>query len=280
MERRIVALRRLEGLGPARIAGIVGMHASTVHRVLVRHGVSRLSDLDRTTKEPIRRMEMTRPGELVHVDIKKLGRIPVRWRLARQRARGGARALAQDQGWLRLRAFSGRWLHPSWPTQRFSMTSSASTAAAFWRRAEAYFASHGHHRRTGHHGQRVVLSHPTTSLERSKPPRTPSPGPIGPRPMGRSSDSIEPCSGSGLTSGHGTQMPSAPDGLLTGSTSTTITDTTPPSGAHRSDRVRQSLRSLQLASDLRPRRRCRGELTVVDLQLALSSLAVGRPGSH
>ena len=42
VERRIVALRRSRGLGPARIAGIVGMHASTVHRVLVRHGVSRL----------------------------------------------------------------------------------------------------------------------------------------------------------------------------------------------------------------------------------------------
>ena len=43
-ERRIVTLRQRKGLGPARIAGIVGMHPSTVHRVLVRHGMSRLSD--------------------------------------------------------------------------------------------------------------------------------------------------------------------------------------------------------------------------------------------
>src|SRR5580658_445041 len=76
VERRILTLRQSEGLGPARIAGIVGMHASTVHRVLERQGISRLSDLDRTTREPIRRYEMNRPGELVHVDIKKLGRIP------------------------------------------------------------------------------------------------------------------------------------------------------------------------------------------------------------
>ena len=75
-ERRIVTLRQKRGLGPARIAGILGMHPSTVHRVLVRHQVSRLGDLDRTTRAPIRRYEMSRPGELVHVDIKKLGRIP------------------------------------------------------------------------------------------------------------------------------------------------------------------------------------------------------------
>ncbi len=75
-ERRIRWLRRNRGLGPARIAGIVRMPASTVHAVLVRHGLNRLDHLDRVTRAPIRRMEMTRPGELVHVDVKKLGRIP------------------------------------------------------------------------------------------------------------------------------------------------------------------------------------------------------------
>src|SRR5271170_6208256 len=54
VEQRIVSLRQSRGLGPARIAGIVGMHASTVHRVLERRGISRLSDLDRATREPIR----------------------------------------------------------------------------------------------------------------------------------------------------------------------------------------------------------------------------------
>ena len=74
-ERRILTLRQRKGLGPARIAGIVGMHPSTVHRVLVRHGMSRLADLG-ATRAPIRRIEMSRPGELVHIDVKKLGRIP------------------------------------------------------------------------------------------------------------------------------------------------------------------------------------------------------------
>ena len=61
---------------PARIAGIVQLPASTVHAVLVRRGLNGLDCLDRPTRAPIRRMEMTRPGELVHVDVKKLGRIP------------------------------------------------------------------------------------------------------------------------------------------------------------------------------------------------------------
>jgi hypothetical protein len=44
--------------------------------VLVRHRLNRLDHLDRMTRAPIRRFEMSRPGELVHVDIKKLARIP------------------------------------------------------------------------------------------------------------------------------------------------------------------------------------------------------------
>ena len=112
IERRIVTLRQRRGLGPARIAGIVKMHPSTVHRVLVRHGVSRLCDLDRTTREPIRRYEMTRPGELVHVDIKKLGRIPKGggWRAHGRRA--GHRPQA-EHGRLRLRPLGDRRLLPA-----------------------------------------------------------------------------------------------------------------------------------------------------------------------
>ncbi len=52
------------------------MPASTVHRVLTRHGLGRLAFLDRPTGQVIRRFERDRPGELVHVDVKKLGRIP------------------------------------------------------------------------------------------------------------------------------------------------------------------------------------------------------------
>jgi transposase InsO family protein len=75
-ERRIVALRQSRKLGPARLAGIVGVPASTVHRVLVRHGLNRLRWMDRPTGRVIRRIETSRPGELVHIDVKKLARVP------------------------------------------------------------------------------------------------------------------------------------------------------------------------------------------------------------
>jgi transposase InsO family protein len=76
MEQRIVRLRERRKLGPARIASIVGVPASTVHRVLCRHGLNRLAWMDRPTGRVIRRIHTDRPGQLVHVDVKKLGRIP------------------------------------------------------------------------------------------------------------------------------------------------------------------------------------------------------------
>jgi transposase InsO family protein len=76
VERRIERLRRNRKLGPARIAGIVDMPASTVHRVLVRRQLNRLRWIDRPTGRVVRRIETSRPGELVHVDTKKLSRVP------------------------------------------------------------------------------------------------------------------------------------------------------------------------------------------------------------
>jgi transposase InsO family protein len=75
-ERRIVGLRVSRRLGPARIAWRLGLHASTVHAVLARYRCPALAHLDRATGVPVRRYERERPGELVHVDIKKLGNIP------------------------------------------------------------------------------------------------------------------------------------------------------------------------------------------------------------
>jgi transposase InsO family protein len=74
--RRIVHLRWKQRLGPVAIADRVGRAPSTVHAVLVRCRLNRLSHVDRATGEPIRRYERERPGELIHVDVKKLGNIP------------------------------------------------------------------------------------------------------------------------------------------------------------------------------------------------------------
>lgn len=71
----ILSLRRRLGAGPHRIAHELGLAASTVYGVLRRHGVSVLRQLDRTTRSVIR-YERAHPGELVHLDVKKFGRIP------------------------------------------------------------------------------------------------------------------------------------------------------------------------------------------------------------
>jgi transposase InsO family protein len=83
VEQRILELRRVERRGPDWIGAELGVPARTVSRVLARHGLPRLASLDPITGEVIRaskvtavRYERERPGELVHMDVKKLGRIP------------------------------------------------------------------------------------------------------------------------------------------------------------------------------------------------------------
>lgn len=72
--QRILDRRRRWKHGPHRLGPELGHPRSTVYGVLVRNGVSRLSHLDRPTGTVVR-YERQRPGELVHVDVKKLGRI-------------------------------------------------------------------------------------------------------------------------------------------------------------------------------------------------------------
>ncbi len=83
VEDRIIELRASERRGPDWLGAELGVPARTVSRVLLRRGQPRLSALDPMTGEVIRsskvtavRYERPRPGELVHMDVKKLGRIP------------------------------------------------------------------------------------------------------------------------------------------------------------------------------------------------------------
>jgi transposase InsO family protein len=73
---RIVSLRRRKRCGPVEIGALIGMPASTVHAVLRRCRLHRLSHLDRLTGEPIRRYEHDHPGAMLHADVTKLGNIP------------------------------------------------------------------------------------------------------------------------------------------------------------------------------------------------------------
>jgi transposase InsO family protein len=82
-EAAVVVARLLDRDGPVRIAAVTGVPARTVSRILARYGLPPLSWLDPITGETIRssrattnRYERKRQGELVHIDVKKLGRIP------------------------------------------------------------------------------------------------------------------------------------------------------------------------------------------------------------
>jgi transposase InsO family protein len=140
-ERRITSLRSKRGLGPARIAGIVDMAPSTVHRVLMRHGLNRLDHLDRLTRAPIRRFEMSRPGELVHVDVKKLARIP---------RGGGWRAHGRSKEHHGGQAHGGyAFIHSAIDGYsrlaycEVHANEQGHTAAEFWRRAQKFFSEQG-----------------------------------------------------------------------------------------------------------------------------------------
>jgi transposase InsO family protein len=74
--RQIVRIRWRRRLGPVQIAWQLGMPASTVHAVLTRCRINRLSHIDRVTGEPLRRYEHAYPGALIHVDVTKFGNIP------------------------------------------------------------------------------------------------------------------------------------------------------------------------------------------------------------
>jgi transposase len=98
VEDRIVELRERERRGPDFIGAELGVPARTVSRVLVRRGRPRLAALDPMTGQVIRaskqtavRYERSRPGELVHMDVKKLARIRRRRWLAGARPRGHRR---------------------------------------------------------------------------------------------------------------------------------------------------------------------------------------------
>ena len=96
--RQIVTLRWRHRLGPVQIGGRLGLPASTVHAVLVRCRINRLSRIDRVTGEPIRRYEHDHPGSLIHVDVTKFGNIP---------DGGGHRFLSRRQGAQNKRATPG-----------------------------------------------------------------------------------------------------------------------------------------------------------------------------
>ncbi len=147
-ERRVIGLRVSRRWGPARIAYLLGMNPATVHRILSRYGCLRLAWTDPATGAPLRaqrrrvvRYEHDAPGDLVHVDIKKLGRIP---------DGGGHKVLGRAAGKRNRRRGMGYWYihnavddHSRLAYSELLTDERKETAAAFWSRANAYFTGAG-----------------------------------------------------------------------------------------------------------------------------------------
>jgi len=148
VENQIVAWRKRHRCGPDEIGDKLGVCARTVSRVLRRRDVPYLRDCDpmtgaviRSSKSTAVRYERARPGELVHMDVKKLGRIPVGggWR-AHGRG-GGNRNRKRGSGFDYVHSLVDD--HSRLAYSEILPDEKGPTCADFLRRAAAYFAAHG-----------------------------------------------------------------------------------------------------------------------------------------
>jgi transposase InsO family protein len=153
-ERRIIKVRVIRRWGPARIAYLLGLNVSTVHRVLTRYRLAKLRWLDRATGRVVRRMESAHCGDLVHVDVKKLGKIPAGggWRML-GRSAGKHNSVTDKSAGIRGRnGDPGRgyhFLHTAIDAHSRLAYSELladerkQTAAEFWKRAHTWFRECG-----------------------------------------------------------------------------------------------------------------------------------------
>jgi hypothetical protein len=193
--------------------------------------MNRLTSLDRPTGQLIRRYERAHPGELVHMDVKKLGRL---------RPGGGHRIHGRDSAQHRHR---DREQGPGYDYVHAAIDDHSrlayaevladergETCAGFLRRAGAFFAAHNIQIQRVLTDNALAYHHSAdlkaTVAELGAVQRFV--GPTIPRPTARSSGSTAPCWPSGPMSAPIAPTPNAPPPWTTGSISTTITEPTPP----------------------------------------------------
>ena len=148
--KKVLRLRQ-RGWGPARIGPYAGLAASTVAKILRREHMPRLCDADladrQRARREVHRYERARPGELVHMDVKKLGRIPDGggWRVHGRDSDQGraAKQLAQRHrlGYAYLHTVLDD--HSRLAYTEILDDEQASTTVAFWHRACTWFTDHG-----------------------------------------------------------------------------------------------------------------------------------------
>jgi transposase InsO family protein len=151
VETAILELRQRERRGRDWVAAELDLAPRTVSRVLARHGVPRLWELDSITGELLRaskkttvRYERDRPGELVHMDVKKLGRIPDGggWRAQGQTAQNHrSRATPTRIGYDYVHSLVDD--HSRLAYSEILSDEKGTTCAGFLERGIAYFAAHG-----------------------------------------------------------------------------------------------------------------------------------------
>lgn len=150
VEQQVVAARRRLRVGPDRLADELGVPARTISRILRRHHIPYLRECDpltgkviRASKQTTTRYEKDRPGELIHVDVKKIGRIP---------DGGGWRAWGKQQGTTYARrkqrigydyVHSAVDDHSRLAYSEIHSDEQGTTAAGFLTRAARFFTAHG-----------------------------------------------------------------------------------------------------------------------------------------
>ncbi len=146
IETRVVELRRQRRCGPDGLSMESGVPARTVSRILARHDVPPLAEQDPITGQLIRasrrtklRYERKQPGELVHMDVKKLGRIPQGggWRAHGRSEQVRGRGIGYDYIHTFIDDYSRLAYCEVHPNEQ------ANTVVDFLTRALAYFATHG-----------------------------------------------------------------------------------------------------------------------------------------
>jgi transposase InsO family protein len=150
VEQVVVAARVEHRRGPDWLGLELGVPARTVSRILRRHGMPRLCELDPLTGQVIRaskstavRYERARPGELVHMDVKKIGRIPDGggWRSRGRQAANQNGSKARRIGYDYVHSVVDD--HSRLAYSEILDDERADTCAAFFARALDYFAAQG-----------------------------------------------------------------------------------------------------------------------------------------
>jgi transposase InsO family protein len=150
VEKRVLAARRRRQRGAVVLAADLGLNPSTVGRILARHHVPDLAAVDPITGDPVRcsrrtanRYEHPTPGAMIHVDVKKLGRIPPGggWRLRGREATVAHKHKRIKTGYDYVHTAIDD--HTRLAYCEIHADEKDATCAGFLHRALAWFAEHG-----------------------------------------------------------------------------------------------------------------------------------------